>query len=229
MDYERRSFCVVSWSDLVLKCARPKRKIRAVVRTDDPLASGPFEEALDEFFDDLTKRIAIKTLSILGETPLVYLGSVLQRVGDVILECSKIGYVQSILDAARMAQCKPVRTWGREQTSQPQERKTHSAQSSAHCADDVAARYNTQSHAEFDRRPRNPRNADTKNVKHLLRYTRGIMDSDQSSAIAFGTRRGPGRLTSGGVAPTARWRWTDQNRESERHQELAGRWNEVPA
>ncbi|CAK0903384.1 unnamed protein product [Prorocentrum cordatum] len=162
-----------------------EKGIRVVVHTDDPLASGPTRGVLDEFFDELAKHLAIKGRYVLGETPVIYLGSSLQRLGDVIVEKSKPGYVESILDAAGMLGCRPVGTAGVRPDLTPPgaEQPLNSEEHSLYrrCCGKIqyaiprrlGVMYPLK---ELGRRLSEPRAADMKCLKHLLRYLSGTVD-----------------------------------------------------
>ncbi|CAK0857324.1 unnamed protein product [Prorocentrum cordatum] len=162
-----------------------EKGIRVVVHTDDPLASGPTRGVLDEFFDELAKHLAIKGRCVLGETPVIYLGSSLQRFGDVIVEKSKPGYVESILDAAGMLGCRPVGTAGVRPdlappgAEQPLNSEEHSLYrrccGKIQCA--IPRRLDVMYPLkELGRRLSEPRAADMKSLKHFLRYLSGAVD-----------------------------------------------------
>ncbi|CAK0853235.1 unnamed protein product, partial [Prorocentrum cordatum] len=162
-----------------------EKGIRVVVHTDDPLASGPTRGVLDELFDELAKHLAIKGRYVLGETPVIYLGSSLQRFGDVIVEKSKPGYVESILDAVGMLGCRPVGTAGVRPDLTPPgaEQPLNSEEHSLYrrCCGKIqyaiprrlGVMYPLK---ELGRRLSEPRAADMKCLKHLLRYLSGTVD-----------------------------------------------------
>jgi hypothetical protein len=162
-----------------------EKGIRVVVHTDDPLASGPTELVVNEFFDKLAEHVAIKGRYVLGPEPIVYLGSTLQRFGSTIVERSKPGYMEGILEAAGMTDCKPVNTSGvRPDLEQPgaedllgaedhslYRRLCGKIQYAVPRRPDVM--YPLK---ELGRRLSSPREADMKCLKHLLRYIRGTVD-----------------------------------------------------
>ena len=109
---------------------------------------------------------------------MIYLGSSLQRFGDVIVEKSKPGYVESILDAAGMSGCRPVGTAGvRPDLTQPGAEQPLSSEEHSlyrRCCGKiqyaVPRRLDVMSPLkELGRRLSEPRAADMKCLKHLLR------------------------------------------------------------
>jgi hypothetical protein len=89
-----------------------EKGVRVTVHTDDPPASGPAGLIVNEVFDKPAEHVAIKGRYALGPEPIVCLGSTLQRLGGTIVELSKPGYMEGILEAAGMTDCRSVSTSG---------------------------------------------------------------------------------------------------------------------
>ncbi|CAK0837226.1 unnamed protein product [Prorocentrum cordatum] len=140
-----------------------EKGIRVVVHTDDPLASGPTRGALDEFFDEMAKHLAIKGQHVLGESPVIYLGSSLQS-----------------LDAAGASGSRPVGAAGaRPDLTQPGAEQPLNSEGPS-----LYRRYCGEIQHPAPRRldampplkELGPRAADMKCLKHLLRYLNGTVD-----------------------------------------------------
>ncbi|CAK0835277.1 unnamed protein product [Prorocentrum cordatum] len=149
---------------------RGEKGIRVVVHADDPLASGPTQGVLDEFFDELARHLPITGRRVLGQAPGIYLGSPLQRLGGLIVEKSKPGYVGGILEAAGALGCKAAGAAGtRPDLAQPGAEQPLNGEEHAVCQRRDAP-------AELGRQLSEPHSADMKCLKHLLRYLSGAID-----------------------------------------------------
>ncbi|CAK0899784.1 unnamed protein product, partial [Prorocentrum cordatum] len=149
-----------------------EKGVRVVVHADDPLAPGPARRVLDELFDKLAEHLVIMGRFVLGEEPVIYLGSSLQRFGDVIVEKSKPGRVESALEAAGMTGCRPVGTAGaRPDLTEPGAKEP--LNSEEHSLYRLDVMYPLR---QLGWRLSEPRKADVKCLKHLFRYLNGTRD-----------------------------------------------------
>ena len=86
-------------------------KLKKIIHVDDPLTSGSIEN-IRWFYGELNKHIPVRVKPPLGEKPQILLGARYWRFKDTIIEASKEGYIDSVLDIMDMKICNPVSTAG---------------------------------------------------------------------------------------------------------------------
>jgi hypothetical protein len=158
--------------------------LKVIIHVDDPLTSGPIEN-IRWFYEELNKHIPVRVNPPLGEKPQVFLGARYWRFKDTIIEASKEGYIESVLDIMDMSTCNPVSTAGaRQEMKHPEDEhyigEERHRQYRAACGKlqyasprrpDVL--YTLK---ELGRQLQNPRECDWKLLKHLCRYLKGTFD-----------------------------------------------------
>ncbi|CAK0802014.1 unnamed protein product, partial [Prorocentrum cordatum] len=161
-----------------------EKGIRVVINTGDLLASGPARRVLDECFDKLAEHLVIEGRFVLGGDPVIYLGSSLQRFDDVIVDNSKPGHVGH------------PRGVGPDLTEPGAEEPLKSEEHSLYrrCCGKIqyaiprrlGVMYPLK---ELGRRLSEPRKADMKCLKHLLRYLNGARDMAMAHRLSNDWRR----------------------------------------
>ena len=160
------------------------RKLKVIIHVDDPLTSGPMDNIM-WFYEEVNRHVPVRISPPFGEKPQVFLGARYWRFRDTIIEASKEGYIESVLDTMGMKDCSPVSTAGaRQEMKSPDDekyvgdirhRKYRKACGKLQFASprrpDVL--YPLK---ELGRQLQRPRECDWKLLKHLTRYLQGTRD-----------------------------------------------------
>ena len=172
-----------SWAEAMMFAHRD-RNLKVIIHVDDPLTSGPMESVL-WFYEELNKHIPVRVGTALGDKPQVFLGARYWRIQDTVVEMSKEGYIESVLDLMGMTNCSPVLTAGaRQELKSPEDEeyigeKRH-RQYRAACGKLQFASPRRPDILyvlkELGRQLQRPRECDWKLLKHLTRYLQGTRD-----------------------------------------------------
>lgn len=68
----------------------PRSVTQTFIFKDDPPSLVP-SDAVNELFDELATHLAINTVDVLGEDPVTYLGCVLPRFDNMLVDCCSFG------------------------------------------------------------------------------------------------------------------------------------------